>query len=116
MSTLKTLGSNMCHHAFHCHEMSSQSSHGYTKFKEVGKYNFNRCGELETFKQSFRPHPSIIRKQADKTAQPYSPKPTSGVAKDNKHGRTSCRVMPRTMENYALGHVPEYELFVTGPK
>lgn len=68
--------------------------------------------------QSFSPLPSIVRKQANKVLShgkgPCSPKPTLGVAEDNKNGSTSCRVKPRTMENYALGHVPEYEIFVTG--
>lgn len=68
--------------------------------------------------QSFSPHPSTVREQADKLLShgkgPYYPKPTSDVAKDNKDGKTSCRVKPRTMENYAPGHMPEYELFDTG--
>lgn len=66
----------------------------------------------------FSPHPSTVREQADKLLShgkgPYYPKPTSDVAKDNKDGKTSCRVKPRTMENYAPGHMPEYELFDTG--
>lgn len=46
----------------------------------------------------------------------HSPKPTSGGDRGNKHGRISCRAKPRTIENYAPGHVLEYELYVTGPQ